>query len=60
MPQTRRWHVLSRTGEGRMVTYLVEEMLGGFSTVAQVKLSPPVKIKLRSLIFLKLADLFSL
>ena len=47
MPQTRRWHALSRTGGERMVTCRVVEMLGDSSTVAQVKLSPPVKKKIK-------------
>lgn len=47
MPQTRRWHVLSRTGGERMVTCRVVEMLGDSSAVAQVKLSPPIKKKIK-------------
>ena len=47
MPQTRRWHVLSRTGEERMVTCRVVEMLGDSSATAQVKLSPPIKKKMK-------------
>ena len=43
MPQIRRLHVPSRTGEERMVTCRAVEMLGDSSIVAQVKLSPPVK-----------------